>query len=148
MQLQCVPGRCVPGRKFFDDASLGRCVPWTMHPLDDAFLGRCIPGTMRPLDDASLGLCVPWTMRLLDDASFFGRCVPWSFPEPFVPTLDPAIRGELTLDQHKYSQHQMLDSVRGVVHDLVKVNLFILPQPCKFSTLLRCHVCTMSQHHI
>jgi hypothetical protein len=155
MPWQCVPGRCFPGRKFFDYASLGRCVPWTMRPLDDSSLGRCVPWTMRPLDDASLGRCVPWTMRLLDDASFFGRCVPWLIPDLFVPTLyrnvqklslvDTANRGELTLHQHKYSQHPMLDSVRGVVHDLVKVNLFIPPQPCKCSTLLKCHVCTMSQ---
>jgi hypothetical protein len=35
------------------DASLGRCVPWTMRPLDDASLGRRVPWTTRPLNDAS-----------------------------------------------------------------------------------------------
>jgi hypothetical protein len=132
----------------WDDASPGLCVPWTMRPLDDASFGLSVLWTMRPLDVASFGRCAPLTMRPLDDASFFGRCIPWTIPDPFVPTLDPAIRSEFTLHQHKYPQHPMLDSVRGVVHDLVKVNLFIPPQPCKCSTLLKCNVCTMSQHHI
>jgi hypothetical protein len=41
-------------RKFLDDASLGRCVPWTTRPLDDVSLGRRVPWTARPLKDASL----------------------------------------------------------------------------------------------
>ncbi len=171
-----MPWQCVPGRKFFDDASLGRCVIWPMHSLDGASLGRCILWTKRSLDDASLGRCVLWKMRPLDDASFeqcvpwtmrplddasLGRCVPWTIR----PFLDVAFLGRSLTHSFRpwtqlsgaswhytsistYNIQCMLDSVRGVVHDLVKVNLFILPQPCKCSTLLKCHVCTMSQQHI
>jgi hypothetical protein len=131
-----------------DDASLGRCVPWTMRPLDDASLGRCVLCKMRPLDDASLGRYVPWTMRPLDDASL-GRCVPWTATSKnflWWTQLSGASWHYTSISTHNIQC--MLDSVRGVVHDLVKVNIFIPPQPCKCSTLLKCHVCTMSQHHI
>jgi hypothetical protein len=47
-----------------------------MHPWDDASLGRCVPWTIRPLDDATLGRCILWTMPSLDDASI-GRCDQW-----------------------------------------------------------------------
>jgi len=62
----------------FDDASLRRCVPWTMCLLDDASLENCVPWTMHPLDDvslndASLERCFPWTTRPLKDASSNGR---------------------------------------------------------------------------
>jgi len=75
MQCQSLPDRCFSKHLFLDDASLGRCVSWTMRPLDDS--SQCVPWTMRPLYDATLGRCDPWTMRLLDDATL-GRCVSWT----------------------------------------------------------------------
>jgi hypothetical protein len=36
-----------------DDASLGRCVPWTMSPLDDASLRRYVPDHCVPVLDHS-----------------------------------------------------------------------------------------------
>ncbi len=82
-----------PERFSVDNASLGRCVPWTMCPLDDVSLGRCVPWTMCPLDDVSLGRCVPWTMCPLDDL-FLGRCVPWTMRHlDEASSYDPSLIG-------------------------------------------------------
>ncbi len=40
--LILMPGWCVPKRKFLDDTSLERCVPYTMRPLNDGSLGRLV----------------------------------------------------------------------------------------------------------
>jgi hypothetical protein len=42
MSMTVCSDRCVPVRKFLNDASLGQCVPWMMRPLDDASLWRCL----------------------------------------------------------------------------------------------------------
>jgi hypothetical protein len=52
-----------------EEASPGRGVSWTSHPLEEASLGRAIPWTSRPLDEPSLGRAVPWTSRPLDEPS-------------------------------------------------------------------------------
>jgi hypothetical protein len=39
----------------FDEASLGRVIPWTGHHLDEVLLGRGVLWTMRPSNDPYLG---------------------------------------------------------------------------------------------
>ncbi len=69
----CTVFRCTvkyrESSRWHDDVSLNDVSPneksRMLRPLENASLGRCVTWTMRPLDDdASLGRCVPY------------RCVP------------------------------------------------------------------------
>ncbi len=46
--------------RVLNNASIGRCVPWTTRPMDDASHGRRVPWTTGPLDDESLCAARPF----------------------------------------------------------------------------------------
>jgi hypothetical protein len=102
--------------RLFDDASLGRHVSWTMHPLVDASLGRRDPGRC-VLGRRDPGRCVPWSTRLLDDASL-GRRVPltmhycrliWDLAPPSYSQVGQASsnRGSVTQREERVGEQRL-----------------------------------------